>query len=104
MKPKTRMAGIRATAGARAKTHLSAASGMIESFWTNLIPSRTSWSTPWNGPGSLAPHPPVGRQRDDRLLLDELDPGGHQLEHAVEAAGLHRPDPGLHVGHDLVLD
>jgi hypothetical protein len=48
-------------------------------------------------------HPLVGRPGDDRLLLDELDPVGHQLEHAVEAAGLHRPHPGLHVGHDLVL-
>ena len=55
MKPKTRMAGIRATAGARANTHLSAALGMIDSFWTNLIPSATSWRTPWKRPASIGP-------------------------------------------------
>jgi hypothetical protein len=55
MNPKTRMTGIRATAGASANTQRSAARGMIDSFWTNLMPSATSCSTPWKRPASIGP-------------------------------------------------
>ncbi len=36
-------------------------------------------------------------------FCDELDAVGDQLGPAVEATGVHRPDPALHVGHRLVL-
>ena len=47
--------------------------------------------------------PPVRGGRGDVLLLDELHPVGDELGPAVEAAGVHRPEPALHVGHHLVL-
>ena len=50
-----------------------------------------------------AEHPPVGGSGGDVLLLDELDAVGDELGPAVEATGVHRPEPSLHVGHDLVL-
>ena len=40
---------------------------------------------------------------DHVLLLDELDPVGHQLRPAVEPARVHRPEAPLHVRHHLVL-
>ena len=42
-------------AGARAKTRRSASSGMMSSFWRNLMPSPTSWNQPWKPPGSIGP-------------------------------------------------
>ena len=41
--------------------------------------------------------------RDDVLLLHELHAVGDQLRPAVEAAGVHRAEPALHVRHHLVL-
>ena len=49
------MYGIIATAGAREKTLLSAASGTTSSFWMNFTPSATSWAQPWNEPASMGP-------------------------------------------------
>jgi hypothetical protein len=46
---------------------------------------------------------PVRRGGRDVLLLDELHPVGDELGPAVEAAGVHRPEAALHVGHHLVL-
>ena len=47
--------------------------------------------------------PPVGRPRDDVLLLGELHAVGDELRPAVEATGVHRAEPALHVRHHLVL-
>ena len=47
--------------------------------------------------------PPVGARRGDVLLLDELHAVGDELGPPVEATGIHRPEPALHVRHDLVL-
>ena len=44
---------------------------------------------------------PVRLPRHDVLLLEELDAVAHELEPAVEAAGIHRPEPALHVAHHL---
>ncbi len=46
---------------------------------------------------------PVGRGGGDVLLLDELHPVGDELGPPVEATGVHRPEPALHVRHHLVL-
>ena len=46
--------GIRTTPGAAEKTRLSAAAGMMSSFWMNLMPSATSCSAP-KGPASIGP-------------------------------------------------
>ena len=54
-------------------------------------------------PGREAEDPAVGGPRGDVLLLDELHPVGDELGPAVEAAGVHRAEPALHVRHDLVL-
>ena len=43
------------------------------------------------------------RGRGDVLLLDELHPVGDELRPPVEATGIHRAEPALHVRHDLVL-
>ena len=45
----------------------------------------------------------VRGRRDDVLLLHELDAVGDELRPAVEAAGVHRAEPALHVRHHLVL-
>ena len=45
--------------------------------------------------------PPVGLARHDVFLLDELDAVAHELEPAVEPAGVHRAEPALHVAHHL---
>ena len=47
--------------------------------------------------------PPVGGARGDVLLLHELHAVGDELRPAVVAAGVHRAEPALHVGHHLVL-
>jgi len=44
---------------------------------------------------------PVRLVRHDVLLLEELDAVAHELEPAVEAAGIHRTEPALHVAHHL---
>ena len=46
-------------------------------------------------------HAPVGLGRHDVLLLHELDAVADELEPAVEAAGVHRAEPALHVAHHL---
>ena len=46
-------------------------------------------------------HPAVGLRRHDVLLLEELDAVADELEPAVEAAGVHRTEPALHVAHHL---
>ena len=53
--------------------------------------------------GGELEHRAVGGRRDDVLLLGELHAVGDQLGPAVEAAGVHRPEPALHVRHRLVL-
>ena len=45
--------------------------------------------------------PAVGLRRHDVLLLEELHAVADELEPAVEAAGVHRPEPALHVAHHL---
>ena len=47
--------------------------------------------------------PAVGVGRDHVLLLRELHAVGDELGPAVEAAGVHRAEPALHVRHHLVL-
>lgn len=42
-------------------------------------------------------------RRDDVFLLGELHAVGDELGPAVEAAGVHRAEAALHVGHHLVL-
>ena len=44
---------------------------------------------------------PVGLAGHDVFLLDELDAVADELEPAVEAAGVHRTEPALHVAHHL---
>ena len=53
--------------------------------------------------GREAEDPAVGARRGDVLLLDELHPVGDELGPPVEATGIHRAEPALHVRHDLVL-
>ena len=54
-------------------------------------------------PGRQPEDRPVRGGRDDVLLLHELHAVGDELQPAVEAAGVHRADPRLHVRHHLVL-
>ena len=44
---------------------------------------------------------PVGLRRHDVFLLHELDAVADELVPAVEPAGVHRPEPALHVAHHL---
>ena len=46
-------------------------------------------------------HAPVGLGRHDVFLLQELDAVADELVPAVEAAGVHRTEPALHVAHHL---
>ena len=50
-------------------------------------------------PGASRKTRAVGGGRDDVLLLHELHPVGDELGPAVEAAGVHRAEPALHVRH-----
>jgi hypothetical protein len=51
--------------------------------------------------GRSGEHTLVGLPRHDVLLLEELHAVAHELEPAVEAAGVHRTEPALHVAHHL---
>ena len=55
MTTNTRKVESTTIAGASANTRRSASTGVMSSFWRNLMPSPMSWYQPWKPPGSMGP-------------------------------------------------